>query len=285
MPFKFADPKSDIAFKKVFGNENKRGILICFLNAVLGLENENAIESITILNPYQALKISGLKETNLDVRAKTCSGVSFIVEMQVEPQDFFGKRALYYTSKAYVGQIEKAVDYPKLNQVIFIGILDFSLFEGKDCLTRHLILNKSTLKQEIKDFELNFIELPKFHKNEHELENIVDKWIYFFIHAEDLKVVPETLSESQEISEAFEILEQHNWTQEELDVYDYWQMKDAGHRDAINTAHRQGHRQGIEQGKKQNSINIAKAMLKDGTSIEMVMKYTGLNSEEIKLCR
>jgi len=67
----FADPTSDIAFKKVFGNENKTEILICFLNAALDLHGEHEIAEITILNPYQAPKISILKETNLDVRATT----------------------------------------------------------------------------------------------------------------------------------------------------------------------------------------------------------------------
>ena len=98
----FADPKSDIAFKKVFGNENKTEILISFLNAVLDLHDEHAIAEITILNPYQAPKISILKETNLDIRAKTNGGVTFIVEMQVEKQDYFAKRALYYTANSTI---------------------------------------------------------------------------------------------------------------------------------------------------------------------------------------
>ena len=135
MPMNFADPKSDIAFKKVFGNENKTEILISFLNAVLDLRGEHAIAEITILNPYQAPKISLLKESNLDVRAKTRGGVTFIVEMQVEKQDYFAKRALYYSAKAYVAQIARAEQYPKLNQVIFIGIMDFRLFETLDYLS------------------------------------------------------------------------------------------------------------------------------------------------------
>ena len=240
---KFADPKSDIAFKKVFGNEQKTEILICFLNAVLDLHDEQAIASITILNPYQAPKISLLKETSLDVRATTLAGVNFIVEMQVEKQDYFAKRALYYAAKAYVGQIAKAEQYPKLNQVVFIGILNFRLFETEDAshyLSRHLLLDQKTLKQEIKDLELNFIELPKFHKQEHELLTVVDKWIYFFKHADDLTVIPQTLAEPQELREAFEVLEQHAWTREEVELYEYWQMHVAGRRDALETAQHNG---------------------------------------------
>lgn len=69
------------------------------------------------------------------------------------------KRFTYYIAKAYVSQIERGEDYPKLNQVIFIGVLDFTLFEEEDYLTRHLILNTSTHEQELQDLEFNFIEL------------------------------------------------------------------------------------------------------------------------------
>lgn len=303
---KFADPKSDIAFKKVFGNEHKTEILISFLNAVLDLHGDNAITEITILNPYQAPKISLLKESNLDVSARTYAGVRFIVEMQVEKQDYLAKRALYYAAKAYVSQIQRAESYPKLNQVIFIGILDFTLFEGEDCLSKHLILNRKTFEHEIQDLELNFIELPKFHKSLEELETVIEKWIYFFRYAEDLTMVPEPLAELEELSEAFEILAQHNWTQDELDIYDYWQMKEAGHQDALDTARRDGLKQGkqegfkqgfqqgiqqgiqqsiqegIEQGEKRKSLTIARTMLQDGFPLEAISKYTGLNREEIE---
>ena len=233
---RFADPKSDIAFKKIFGNENQKEILISFLNAVLNFTGDKEIVDIEILNPYQAPKIAELKETNLDVRAKNREGVTFIVEMQIEYQSFFPKRVLYYVSKAYVGQIKKAVNYPKLNQVIFIGIMDFSYFEGEAYISRHLILDEKTHTQAMRDFEFNFIELPKFKKSEEELESTLDKWIYFLKYADDLKVIPEKLSEPKEISEAFEIAEQHNWTKAELDFYDSWEMRRASEVTALESA-------------------------------------------------
>lgn len=245
----FADPKSDIAFKKVFGNENKKEILISFLNAILELKDKKMIEGVEILTPYQAPKIEGLKETTLDVKVKDKRGVTFIVEMQVEKQDYFSKRALYYTSKAYVEQIEKAQDYPKLNQVIFIGILNFKMFEGSQYLSRHLILNTKTHKQEIKDFEFNFIELKKFKKGVDEIGNIVDKWIYFLKNAGELKVVPKELTKTVEIAEAFDVLDRHKWTKQEIEVYDYWDMKEGGHLDALETAKKDGKLEGKLEGR------------------------------------
>jgi predicted transposase/invertase (TIGR01784 family) len=285
----FADPKSDIAFKKVFGNEQRTEILICFLNAVLDLHGPQAIAAITILNPYQAPKISLLKETSLDVRATTQSGVNFIVEMQVEKQDYFAKRALYYAAKAYVGQIGKAEEYPKLNQVVFIGILNFQLFDAEAAphyLSRHLLLDQKTLKQEIKDLELNFIELPKFRKQEHELETIVEKWIYFFKHADDLTVIPDALSEPQELREAFEVLAQHTWTRDELDLYEYWQMEATGRRDALETAQRigleQGLEQGLEKGREEGILQVAQEMLRKGMPAAVVQDCTNLPETTIQ---
>ncbi|MBF0226537.1 MAG: Rpn family recombination-promoting nuclease/putative transposase [Desulfobacterales bacterium] len=294
---KFVDPKSNIAFKKIFGNENKKEILISFLNAVLMLESEKAIKDVTILDPYQAPKIKDLKETILDVRAKDGRGVTFIVEMQVEKEDYFPKRALYYTSKAYVSQIEKAVDYPQLNQIFFIGILNFKIFETKDYISSHLILDSKTYKQEIKDFEFNFIELTKFKKKLDELETVIDKWIYFFKHTEDLKVVPVELSSVKEIAEAFEIAEQHNWTQEELDIYEYWQMQEAIHinilESGIKKAKIEGKEEGLKEGKekgreeglKEGEIKAkketAKKFLSLGVDVATVIKATGLDEKTI----
>ncbi len=282
----FADPTSDIAFKKVFGNEQKTDILISFLNAVLDLSGDKAIAELTILNPYQAPKISLLKETNLDVRATTNGGVTFIVEMQVEKQDYFAKRALYYTAKAYVSQIAKAEQYPKLNQVIFVGIMDFTLFETPDYLSRHLLLNEKTHTQEVRDLELNFIELPKFTLSERELRTVIEKWVYFFKHAGDLTMIPATLADPPELTDAFDILEQHTWTREEMEIYDYWALKEAGHQDALDTAKRdgykEGHQEGLQEGELQKARAAAREMLRDGVPLDRIIKWTGLSREEVE---
>ena len=159
---KFVNPRNDVAFKKIFGNEEHKEILISFLNAVLDLTGEKEIQDIELLNPYQAPRIEALKYTLLDVRAKDKRGVTFIVEMQVAHVEGLRKRFTYYTSKAYASQIERGQEYPKLNQVIFIGILNFNEFETPHYLTRIQLLNTATYQQELKDLEFNFIELPKF---------------------------------------------------------------------------------------------------------------------------
>ena len=94
----FADPKNDIAFKKIFGDKNHKKILISFLNAVLGFKGKNKIAEVTVVNPYQVPKIEDLKETVLDIQAVTKKGERFIVEMQKKDLKDFPQRSLYYTS-------------------------------------------------------------------------------------------------------------------------------------------------------------------------------------------
>ncbi|MBF0344196.1 MAG: Rpn family recombination-promoting nuclease/putative transposase [Nitrospirae bacterium] len=242
---RFVDVRNDVAFKKIFGNEGKKEILISFLNSVLGLSGDKEIEDLKILNPYQAPKIAILKETILDIRAIDKRKRTFIVEIQIQKKVGFEKRVLYYTSKAYVSQLDKGDDYPKLNQVIYIGIVDFDIFRGNDYLTRHLILNTSTFKQELKDQEFNFIELPKFTKDENELESITDKWIYFIKNARSLEMVPKC-ADFEEMREAYDLANKMLWNKEELDIYDYWQMKAQDEKGAIEYSFIEGLLVGIE---------------------------------------
>lgn len=296
----FANPKNDVAFKKIFGNEDKTEILISFLNAVLDFTGDREIVEIQILDPYQAPKLAVLKSTTLDIRARDRRGVTFIVEMQVENMEGIIKRFLYYVTKAYSSQIEKGEDYPKLNQVIFIGILDFKMFAGDDYLTAHLLLNKKTYRQEIKDLELYFIELPKFKKKLTDLSTVLEKWLYFIKHAAELEVIPEN-ADFEEIQEAYQIANKFNWSPDEWDIYDYWatrlrdeaRIKEQRHKAGLEEGRQEGFEegrqegrqegieQGIEQGKIQEKLDTARKMLADGLDPSVVAKYTGLPSDEL----
>ena len=92
---RFADPKNDLAFKKIFGDENHKDILISFLNSILDFKDEKTIVDITLLNPYQVPKIEELKETILDIQATNKNKEKFIVEMQKKDLGDFAKRSLY----------------------------------------------------------------------------------------------------------------------------------------------------------------------------------------------
>lgn len=289
---KFVNPRNDVAFKKIFGNEEHTEILISFLHAVLDLTGDKEIQEIELLNPFQTPRIDALKYTLLDVRAKDKRGVTFIVEMQVAHVEGLRKRFTYYTSQAYVSQIERGHDYPKLNQVIFIGILDFNEFDTVHYLTRIQLLNTETYQQELKDLEFNFIELPKFTKKEEEVETILEKWIFFLKHADELQVIPDS-ADTIALRHAYDIANQFSWTKEELEVYEYWGIKAQDERGAVQYALRtglqqgiqqglqQGIQQGLQQGIQQERLDTVRKMLAKGYATEEIVELTGCSVEEI----
>ncbi|MBK8399289.1 MAG: Rpn family recombination-promoting nuclease/putative transposase [Leptospiraceae bacterium] len=232
---KFADPKNDVAFRKIFGNEAKKVILISFLNSVLNLEGDRKIIDLDFRNTFQLPRITGLKSSIIDVNVKDQTGTKYIVEMQLSQVVAFDKRIQYYVSKEYSSQIEKGDDYSKLTPVVLVGILEFDYFEGKNYLTRHLILNMETLKNELKDINFNFIELPKFKKELEDCKTLTDKWIYFIKNAENLDVVPPDVTD-EGLKEAYTESDKHNWTKEELDSYDYFLMREQDEKGRVEFA-------------------------------------------------
>ncbi len=191
----FVDIKNDIAFRKIFGNENKKIILISFLNAVMKLKGKDAIEDVEILNPYQLPIIKNLKASIIDVKARDKKGKIYIIEMQVAEPEGLDKRLLYYASKEYSQQIESGEFYTKLKPVIFIGIFDFKFTEGGKYLSHHAVCDVENGERTIKDMDFYFIELPTFTKPLLELTAITDKWIYFIKNAENLDLIPENLGD------------------------------------------------------------------------------------------
>jgi len=271
---KFVDIKNDIAFRKIFGNENKKEILISFLNAVLELPKGKKIKSVQIRNPYQLPEIKDLKSSILDVHATDERNISYIVEMQVEELDGFDKRVQYYTAKQYSAQINKGDEYPKLNQVIFIGILDFTFFEDDtEYITRHRTVNVNTQKSTLNGMEYNFIELEKFDKELKQCKTLVDKWIYFIKNAPNLDVIPSDVKD-EGLKHAYEDADRHNWTKEELEAYHYAEMRRQDEKGKTDIA--------VRKGKEEEKIEIAKEMINENEPIDKIIKYTKLSRETIE---
>ena len=280
---KFADPKNDVAFRKIFGNEAKKVILISFLNSVLGLEGDRKIIELYFRNTFQLPRVVGLKSSIIDVNVKDQSGTTYIVEMQLSEVVSFDKRIQYYVSKEYSSQIEKGDDYSvrtgfkPVPTVVLVGILEFEYFEGNNYLTRHLILNMETKKNELKDINFNFIELPKFKKELNECNTLTDKWIYFIKNAENLEVIPPDVTD-EGLKQAYTESDKHNWTKDELDSYDYFLMREQDERGRVELAERRAE----EKAEKRKAIETATEMKKDGFAITKIVKYTGLSIEDIE---
>jgi predicted transposase/invertase (TIGR01784 family) len=281
----FINPKTDFAFKKIFGSEQSKAILISFLNSLLYPEPP-VIQDLDILNPYQAPKIRGVKDTYLDVKAQLSSGETVIIEMQVLNVAGFEKRVLYNAAKAYSIQLAKGESYLKLNPVIALTITDFEMFpEFEPFISRFVLKEKHQLVDyPIDDLELVFVELPKFDRSLEELTTITDKWIYFLQHAPDLETVPDTMGEVVEIQQAFELANEALLTPEELEELEHQQFFIYDQLGAITYAAEQGLKKGLEQGKQVMQRSIAQKLLPtldDAT----IAQTTGLSVEAVRSLR
>lgn len=275
---RFINPKTDFAFKKIFGDEQNKDILISFLNAIL-YQGNSAIESLEILNPYQPPKIRGVKDTYLDIRAKLNNEQTVIIEMQVLNVEGFEKRILYNAAKAYSIQLDTGADYTLLNPVIALTITDFEMFPNLDKVISRFVLKERDYLVDylIYDIELVFVELPKFGKKLEELETLTDKWIYFLKNAKSLEVVPEQMGEVQAIKKAFEVANRADLTREELEDLEHQEIYIQDQRNAISKAVKQA----VSQAMKEKALEIAKGLL-DVLDEATIAQTTGLSIEEIQ---
>ena len=254
----FINPKTDFAFKKIFGSEKSHGVLISFLNGIL-YGGRSIIEDLTILNPYQAPRIRGVKDTYLDVKAKLHSGETVIIEMQVLNVEGFEKRILYNATKSYAMQLDKGEKYSELNPVIALTITDFEMFSDIDRPISRFVLKENDLLIDYLscDLQLVFLELPKFKRSLEELESLTDKWIYFMQHAPDLDLVPERMGSVLAIQQAFEFANRAMLTRDELDELEHQAFFIQDQQGAIVKAMNQG----IEVGAKQTKLDVARRLL------------------------
>ena len=278
---RFINPKTDYAFKKIFGSEQSHDILISFLNAIL-YDGNIVIRDLEILNPYLAPKIRGVKETYLDVKAKLDNDTTVIIEMQVLNIEGFEKRILYNAAKAYSTQLGIGQDYILLDPVIALTITDFEMFpEINQLISRFILKEKDFLiDYPIYDIELVFVELPKFHKEADRLETLADKWLYFLKCARQLDVVPESMNLVPEIKKAFEVANEVNLTPEQIEDMEMQEMFIYDQRNAIKKALNQGRQEGLEEGKVAARIEMAQKLL-DVLDDVAISRASGLSLQEI----
>ena len=277
----FINPKTDYAFKKIFGSSESKDILISFLNATI-YEGNSIIEDLEIINPNLPPRIVGLKDTYLDVKAKLKDGTLVIIEIQVLNVQSFGKRVLYNAAKTYAFQLQGGEGYRMLKPVIALTIADFEMFEDSDRLiSRFAYKEESTnLKYPDNEIDLVFVELPKFTKELEQLETLTDKWIYFIKYARSLNEVPEIIDQIPEIHRAFEIANQANLTREELEDLERREMFIYDQQGAILKAAQEAR----EEGMRSKAIAIARQLL-DRLDDETISQTTGLSLEEVQRLR
>ena len=286
LTMKFINPKTDFAFKRIFGSTASKEILKSFLNALI-YDGIPRIEDLEIIDSYLSSKVSVLKDSYLDVKAKITGGKTIIIEMQVLNVSSFAKREIYNAAKAYSTQLGRGEGYSKLKPVIALTITDFDLFEGEESVISHFVFKEKVRLFDYPDaeIELVFVELPKFKTSLEELETLTDKWIYFMKNAPSLETVPQTMGEVSEIEQAFSIANTANLSLEELEDLEKREMFIEDQRGLVTKSLQQGREEGLAegmtQGMKQKAIDIAKQLI-GKLDNETISQTTGLSLEEIQ---
>ena len=249
---RFISPKTDFAFKKIFGSDKSKDILISFLNATI-YSGKEEIQDLEIIDPYNPGDVIDLKDSYLDVKAVLKDKTTVIIEMQLWNVEAFKKRVVYNLCKTYGNQLKLGQGYFDLNPVIALTITDFKLFSCSEKVIncfyfqeaeKHFAYQKDELK-------LVFVELPKFKKKLEELETAVDKWIYFLKEAPSLEIIPDKMKEIPQLEKALNIADRASLSVEELEKLRKEEMSLEDKRGALSLAKRKAKEEGREEGRKE----------------------------------
>ena len=285
---KYLDPKNDVAFKRIFGTEKNKDILIHFLNDMITFKENGRIVSVTFIKTNQDPETVAKKTSIVDILCKDEKGNHYIVEMQVAKEKGFEKRAQYYASKAYISHANAGGAYHDLKEVIFLAIADFVMFPQKPAYkSDHVILDKESHENDLKDFSFTFLELPKFNKDIDHLANMTEKWAYFFKHTESISLEDtlKLIGNDEIIEKAYKQLERFSWNDVELLTYDQAEKYEGAYKASMAQKFDEGFDKGTLEGMIQEKINTVQNMLKSRFSITDISNVTGLSESEISKIR
>jgi predicted transposase/invertase (TIGR01784 family) len=279
---RYINPYTDFGFKKLFGTEMNKDLLISFLNTLLAGEQE--IKDITYLHNEHIGALKDNRRAIFDVYCENEKGEKFIVEMQNVFQHFFKDRSVYYSTFPIQEQAKQGIWEFELTAIYTVGILNFVFDEDKDSseFFHHKVMLMDISSKKVFYDKLTFIylEMPKFTKTEEQLKTMFDKWMFVLRNLSRLMERPRALQE-RIFKRVFEAAEIANFSKE--DYVEYQQSMKA-FRDIDNgmrTAKEEGRIEGKEEGKAEEKLEIVLRMKAEGFSVEMISKITGLNREEI----
>ena len=280
---KYVNPYTDFGFKKLFGTELNKDLLISLLNALFDRsaqqspgEPKQVVKDLRYL-PTEKLESYGERRAVFDVYCEGENGEKFIVEMQKASQDFFKDRSVFYSAFPIIEQGKVGSDWDfHLNNVYTVGILNF-IFPGdeydKDCFHHEVKLIDVEDKHVFYDkLTYVYLEMPKFNKTEDELVSMYDKWLFVLKNLSRLFERPAALQE-RVFTRLFEQAEIARFTPDESRFYEESLKQYRDMHNTIASAERRGH----DEANREN----ARKMKAKGYAIEDIAEITGLTKEDI----
>ena len=271
---RYINPYTDFGFKKLFGTELNKDLLISFLNALF--DGKQVITDVRYMNSEHLGIYSGERRAIFDVYCENEQGEKFIVEMQNVYQQFFKDRSVFYSTFPIREQALQGDWNFELKSVYTIGILNFIFPEdeySKDCLFHEVKLMDTEDKHVFFDkLTFMYIEMPKFNKTESELVTMLDKWLFVLRNLSRLMERPAALQE-RIFTRLFEQAEIAKFSPEDQRQYEDSIKAYRDINNAINTAKKEA--------KEEEKIDMANKMKLKGFSIDDIADITGLSPDEI----
>lgn len=270
---KYINPYTDFGFKKIFGEEVNKDLLIDFLNQLLPPHHQ--IANLQFRNGEVMGELSQDRKAIFDIHCQSTEGERFIVEMQKAKVNFFKDRSLFYATIPIREQAKRGDWDFKLTPIYMIAILDFQYDEQEEI---QKFLRSVKLKDQDGDvfydnLTFKFIQMPLFDKGASELKTHFDKWIYFLKNLETFDSIPQILEEDI-FEKAFSVAELAKMTPEQYEQYQESLLTYIEVKEVVKTAE--------EEGRKKEKILVAQKMKQMGLSLEQISDITGLSEKEIK---
>ena len=294
MEERYINPHTDFGFKRLFGSEFNKELLISFLNALFA--GKQVVRDVTYMNSEHLGERIETRRAIFDVYCENDKGERFIVEMQNVYQEFFKDRTIYYSTFPIREQAKKGEWDFHLEGVYTIGLLNFvfeSVGKGADRVQHTVKLMDVDTKEVFYDkLTYLYVEIPKFDKTESELVTMYDKWMYVLKNLSRLMERPASLQE-RVFTRLFEQAEIAKFNASDLKAYEDSMNAYRDIVNAINTAKKDsfaegraegletGLKKGMEKGMEKRNVEIALNMLADGEPLDKISRYTGLSEDEV----
>ncbi|WP_020559515.1 Rpn family recombination-promoting nuclease/putative transposase [Thiofilum flexile] len=294
-PAVYLNPLTDFGFKKLFGEEPHKDLLISFLNTLLPEHHQIADLQYT-KNEYQGITPTDRKAI-FDLNCISDRGERFIVELQKVKQHFFKDRSVYYSTFAIQEQAQRGDWDYRLSAVYTIGILDFLMDDAATEVLYYAQLKDQRNQVFYDKLTFIYLVLPRFTLQRRELKTLQDKWLYAFKHLHELETIPAELQESV-FQRMFDIAQLSQFSVEERTAYEDSLKHYRDLKNATDTAHSEGveegfglglekgkelgKQEGLEEGELLGRMKTAQAMLAKGMAVALVAELTGLSVEQVQ---
>lgn len=286
---RYINPYTDFGFKKLFGTDMNKELLISFLNSIFF--GEQTVKDVTYLNTEHLGAQELDRKAVFDVYCENEQGEKFLVEMQKGEQEFFKDRSIFYSTYPIREQARKGKWDYELKAVYTIGILNFTFDKDDEQYFHHEVKLLDTRTKEVFFDKLTFIylEMPKFNMMEHELVTMFDKWMFVLRNLSRLIERPTALQE-RVFDRLFRAAEIARFDKRELIEYedslkayrDWYSVVSTAEKKGLKKGIEKGLQEGLQKGRLEEKLEIARMMKADNTPINTIIKFTGLTAGEIE---